>query len=526
MRTSTPHDRSYTLITGCTGFLGRYLLASLLRRGARCVAAVRAPSVDAAAARVRRALEDVGLHADGLAPGALLAAPIDLSDPGSRWHLPDVPLSSVVHAAAVTRFTADAHGEPHRTNVDGTRRLLDLCATRDVRQVHLLSTAYVCGRERGPIREEVETIDPGFHNDYERSKWLAESLALAWARGGDGRSLTVYRPSVVVGEFASGRTSKFDGFYLSVRATELLARSMEGEDCDRRHHVRLRIAGRPGDCQNIVPVDYVAAAVATGVLTPALHGRVYHLTNPRPPTNQQIKQALERYFDLGGGRFVEPTDFDSGELSESERLFSDVSRPIRHYLIDTPTFLRDHTATLESRAGLTCPAYDEAALTRLVHYAVRSGWGRKRVAPEPATDTEHRVVYFERFLPRHIDRSEVAQATAMTVTIRFVVGGDIEGGSHDKADRTEYVCRFVRGRLVEVRRDAHDVREDFGYRATTEAFWHAVSGRADPQDLFLSGGAEVFGDVEKALKMGVILHAFNRQFPCDPHVLRTLGGAA
>jgi predicted lipid carrier protein YhbT len=47
-------------------------------------------------------------------------------------------------------------------------------------------------------------------------------------------------------------------------------------------------------------------------------------------------------------------------------------------------------------------------------------------------------------------------------------------------------------------------------------YWDAVAGRTDPREVFLSGRAEVFGDVERALKMAMILHAFNTEFPYRP----------
>jgi predicted lipid carrier protein YhbT len=106
--------------------------------------------------------------------------------------------------------------------------------------------------------------------------------------------------------------------------------------------------------------------------------------------------------------------------------------------------------------------------------------------------------------------SRVAQATAMDVTIRFVI--DPDGG--------DWVCRFDGGRLTRVLRAAdHTGSVDFGYRADVETFFKAISGRAHPQEFFFGGGAEVFGDVERALKMAMILNAFSREHPCDRQML-------
>lgn len=61
--------------------------------------------------------------------------------------------------------------------------------------------------------------------------------------------------------------------------------------------------------------------------------------------------------------------------------------------------------------------------------------------------------------------------------------------------------------------------EEFGYRSTRDVFWEAITGRVPPQELFLSGRAELFGDIERAMKMATILHEFTREFPCDPRRL-------
>jgi hypothetical protein len=100
--------------------------------------------------------------------------------------------------------------------------------------------------------------------------------------------------------------------------------------------------------------------------------------------------------------------------------------------------------------------------------------------------------------------------TAMDVTIRFIIENDPDG---------QWLCVFERGQLRRVIRGGFGLPADFGYRADREAFWRAISGTAHPQELFLGGNAEVFGDVERALKMAMILNAFSREHPCDRQTL-------
>lgn len=503
------------LLTGATGFIGHYLLAELLKRRRRCAVLLR-PPLDRSRKKLAGLLAHLGLDLDAeTAAERFVALPGDLTT-GFAWpSRASLTIGGIVHVAAATRFTADpATGEPWKTNVSGTQMLLEQAQAAGVREVHLVSSAYACGRAVGIVPERLVPVHGDFHNDYERSKRVAEQLCAEWACGDapGRRRLTVFRPSIVVGDYSTGRSTRFNGFYLLARATELLRRSLDHAGPSDQHAVELRINGRPNDRQNIVPVDYVASAMAAAICSPAHHGAVYHLTHPLPPTNQQIKRALELYFDIGGGRFVDPREFAQLELNDRERLFYDVSRPIEHYFCDTPQFDRTRAEALERDLGVAPPpAYDAAAIARLVRYAEQAAWGRKHGEPPAHQELPLCAAYFETFLPRHVGRSRVARMTGLSATVRFVIEDEANG---------HWVCRFDDGQLTRVDRgsaggEATVGEEDFAYRSNRVSFWKAISGRVHPQELFLNGHAEITGNVEQALKMAMVLHAFTQEFPCD-----------
>ena len=506
---------AYVLLTGATGFIGHHVLYEFLRRGRPCAVTLRRP-IEPQVARLARLLMPLGLDVHtAIKAGRLVPISFDLLDDAPPD--PPVGISSVLHAAASTRFEPDGSGEPTRTNVEGTRRLLAWAHARGVRDFHFVSSAFACGRVPRSTEARFGYPQPPFHNAYERSKWEAEQLvhdAASHAR----HPATIYRPSIVVGSSVTGRASKFDGFYVTVRATELLARAYAGRSRAERHRIPLRIKGRPGDAQNIVPVDYVASMIAAIFTDPSLHGRTYHLVNPHPPTNALIKTALEKHFDIAGGTFVEPQRFACSALNETESLFHDVSRPVEHYFVDSPHFDRWRTAEVERVVGITCPRYDVASLRQLVAAAIECGWGKARGASKPrrtiAVDGDEECpVYFERFLPTRIPLSRVARMTAMDVKIRFIIDDQPEG---------DWLCAFERGQLKHVTRGATQLGCDFGYRADLQSFWRAISGTAHPQEFFLRGRADVFGDVARGLKMAMILNAFSREHPCDRQTLLEL----
>ena len=82
----------------------------------------------------------------------------------------------MVHAGASVSFRSTPDGEPRGTNVDGTRRLLELCVGIGIRDLHHVSTAFVCGERVGSVLESDLDSEGHFHNDYEWSKCEAERL--------------------------------------------------------------------------------------------------------------------------------------------------------------------------------------------------------------------------------------------------------------------------------------------------------------------------------------------------------------
>ncbi|MCV4932392.1 SDR family oxidoreductase, partial [Escherichia coli] len=77
-----------------------------------------------------------------------------------------------------------------------------------------ISTCYVAGLRRGRILESELEHNAGFRNFYEESKYLAE---LSVEQLKPDLPITIFRPSVVVGDSVSGETAKYDGIYYLIR---------------------------------------------------------------------------------------------------------------------------------------------------------------------------------------------------------------------------------------------------------------------------------------------------------------------
>jgi thioester reductase-like protein len=513
------------LLTGATGFLGRYLLHGLSASG-RLVAVVARDSPSATAEERVRALigswKQTHLPQLVVLTGDLLTPNLGLSPSDRGWLARNC--TQVVHGAASVAFRSTANGDPWATNADGTGRLLEWCASVGIREFHHISTAFVCGDRAGPILEDELDCRQGFHNAYERSKFEAERLV----RNAGNLRATIYRPSVIVGDSRTGATSSFQGFYRFPEAADRLAKT----DAMGRRWLRLRLPLDGNEPRNLVPVDWVARAVAHVVGTPALHGYTYHLTAAKPVTVTTVKAAVEDALKIKGVSFA-----GHGAVSDPsalEELFLSSLRDYEPYLYGDPEF--DCRNTRTAMPSLPAPVMDRACLARLVRFAKSADWGRRlrtnrfqhsplspcspvereqgachhsegpplpsplgnrgRGAPEPFRCTH----YIETFFPQAARRSTLA-SLSIDVGVRLEI---VEEGS--------WHLRWMDGELTIVRRNSHEPA-DVTYRLDSATFENVISGRISAHEAFMARDIEILGDIEKGLKLAVLFGRFNLECP-------------
>lgn len=368
---------SCILLTGATGLLGRFLLRDLSAQGRQVAVVVRGNKTANAEKRVDELLHDwrevagadvprpVVLEGDITLPGLGLSASV------LDWVAANV--DEVVHSAASLSFDRrDADGEPYASNVGGTANVLELCRIAGIRRLHHVSTAYVCGLRRGRVLESELDVGQTPGNDYERSKIESEQAVRA-ANFLD--VLTVYRPSIIVGDLVNGFTNTFHGFYKPLRIVQPFVESFL--QASLKSGSLLDVLGMTGaERKNLVPVDWVSAVMTRIILDPSLHGATYHLTSTRPTSvgllcrvfEQMVVEMAERpRAAVGGGKPA--SGFDPALLA---RLFGDQMQVYRAYWRDDPEF--DSSATRRAVPDLTSPAIDEPTIRRLCRFAIGNGF--------------------------------------------------------------------------------------------------------------------------------------------------------
>ncbi len=267
-------------VTGATGFIGRHLVERLLQREGTIYALVRAGS--------RGRLEE--LRTAWGADGARVV-PIDgdLTQPGLGVAEEDLvtmrgEIDHFFHLAAIYDITAKADVQ-ELANVEGTRHAIELSGALDAGIFHQVSSIAAAGLYRGRWREdmfdEAERLDV---NPYFRTKHESERLV----REDSSRPWRVYRPGIVVGDSRTGEIDKIDGPYYFFKALQRARRVLPAW---------LPTVGIEGGEINIVPVDYVAAAIDHIAHQPKLDGRAFHLTDPNPRTAGEVINLFAKAAD-------------------------------------------------------------------------------------------------------------------------------------------------------------------------------------------------------------------------------------
>ncbi|EEQ34967.1 Fum1p [Microsporum canis CBS 113480] len=261
-------------LTGATGFVGAFLLASLLDqpyvRKVACL--VRASNEDDGMERIRKALEKHGIQRE--LDGRLLVVLGDLSSPNlgleqqrfdelSEW------ASVVFHLGARINYLQPYSA--HRiANVLGTFNILRFAANKRPIALHYSSSIAACGLgafvgEQHILEDEKPAADLGnssSQNGYPQSKYVVE--AILWDAISNGHPVAIYRFGLVLGHSVSGIGSTDDAIYRLMSSCIQIG--------------SYPIA--PKQRNQFIPVDYVVSCVLEISTSNKNLGHTYNVVQP------------------------------------------------------------------------------------------------------------------------------------------------------------------------------------------------------------------------------------------------------
>ena len=289
------------LLTGATGFLGRYLvlqwLQELERVDGTLICLVRAASDEEARRRLDKTFDsgdaDLLRHYESLAANRLHVIAGDKAEPSmgldqDTWQRLAETVDVIVDSAAMVNSVLP-YSELFGPNVVGTAELIRFALTSKLKPYTYVSTADV-GREieKSVFLEDADIriisatrpSDGSYANGYANSKWAGEVL-LREAHDQFGLPVAVFRSGMImVGTSHAGQLNASDTvsrMVLSILATGVAPHSVYELDADGNRQ-RAHFDG--------LPVEFVAEAITTlgGWSADSSDGpagfETYHVMNP------------------------------------------------------------------------------------------------------------------------------------------------------------------------------------------------------------------------------------------------------
>lgn len=272
--------RESIFLTGFPGFIAARLVEKLAKPETQFFLLVQRPFVEAAVKQVEEIAEATStpLEAFSIVEGDITHPSLGIGD--ADLETIQFEATDVYHLAAVYDL-AVAKDVAFSVNFEGTRNVNTFVQTiRNLKRYNYVSTCYVAGKREGVIREDELEHSAGFRNYYEETKYLAE---VEVDRLKSSLPVTIYRPSVVVGDSTSGETAKYDGIYYLIH----YLRKAPGL-------LRVFNVGNSAVKLNLVPVDFVVDAIATLARDDRARGKTVAIADPAPLTTAELFDVIAR----------------------------------------------------------------------------------------------------------------------------------------------------------------------------------------------------------------------------------------
>ncbi len=251
-------------VTGATGFIGRFLVRNLLKRGKPIYVLVRKGSLSKLAALRSEwgATEKEIIPVVGdLAKKNLGVADADLKKLKGK-------VEHFFHLAAIYDLKASAEDQ-QAANVEGTRHAVQCAQALSVGCFHHVSSIAAAGLYDGVFREDMFEEAEDLDHPYFKTKHDSEAIV----RNECKRPFRIFRPGFVVGDSKTGYIDKIDGPYYFFKFLQKMRNMLPPW---------MPMIGIEGGRLNIVPVDYVVDALDYLAHKKGLDGRCFHLTDPEP----------------------------------------------------------------------------------------------------------------------------------------------------------------------------------------------------------------------------------------------------
>lgn len=261
-------------VTGFPGFIAGRLVERLAAEDTQFFLLVQPQFVDAAMKSVSEiaANKSVPVENFAIVPGDITKENLGVEEADLSTMRAET--TDIFHLAAAYDLAVEKE-VAYRVNLEGTKNVNAFArSVWGLHRYNYVSTCYVAGKRKGEIFETELQHAAGFRNFYEETKYLAE---MEVEKLKADLPVTIFRPSVVVGDSETGETAKYDGIYYLIKYLRKWPKMLRYINVGNEN-VRL----------NLVPVDFVVESLACLSLDEKATGKTIALADPDPLTTAEL----------------------------------------------------------------------------------------------------------------------------------------------------------------------------------------------------------------------------------------------
>lgn len=355
-------------LTGVTGLVGSYLLKILLDNKNKVYVLARNKNNISAKDRVVNILHfwDRNIMHDNLLDNLdIIDGDIALPDLGikSKDKIKEIVTQTeiIFHCAALAELNIPLD-IIRQINVEGTRYILDLaleCKARGkLKKINHISTTYVAGAQNNvEFNEDMLEMGQVFNNTYEQTKYEAELLVKEYLK--KGLNISVFRPSMIMGNTEEGKINNFRLFY---QPLHFFAQGIYDE-----FPINLECK------QNLINLDTVVKAIF--LLGDAEERATYHISSPDDINISWCLHLAADYFGFKVPRFISPREFNFDSWTPAQKALAKSYIPYFDYTIK---FISQRTQSLLQQRGFQYPKVDKSNMMKNFAYCHKAGFIKKK----------------------------------------------------------------------------------------------------------------------------------------------------
>lgn len=260
-------------LTGFPGFIGKHLIKALLKKNPdiKFFFLVHPTMLMKAHEDFRILKLDPKVHE--VIPGDITFSDLGMTEPIFSRIQKETEI--VFHLAAIYDLTVPEK-LAKRVNVQGTENILNFFSQGpSLKRFNHISTCYVSGNQKGLITPDKLEEGQTFHNFYESTKYESEVLV---KQKMPFMPITIFRPSIVVGDSKTGETDKFDGPYVVMKFLHKIRRLLKIVPNLGFKHAEV----------NTVPVDYAVNVMAYLAFEEKAKNQTYQICDQYPPSTEEF----------------------------------------------------------------------------------------------------------------------------------------------------------------------------------------------------------------------------------------------